>query len=102
MGVHTRVGKRGAVVIPVAIRRRLHLEEGTIVTIDEREEGVLLKPVAAGPTAAERHRFFEQLTAQVAATRADAQAWAEEVAERAELAGTLLDGLRDPADTYRG
>ncbi len=102
MMVHARVGKRGAVVIPVAIRRRFHLEEGTIVTIDERDEGVLLKPFAAGPTSAERQRFFEQLTAQVAATRADPQAWAEEEAERAELAGTLLDGLRDPADEFRG
>ncbi|HEY8744887.1 MAG TPA: hypothetical protein VIU62_17495 [Chloroflexota bacterium] len=48
------------------------------------------------PREDERQRFFADLTDQVAATRADPGAWNEEVAERAALEGTLLDGLFGP------
>lgn len=69
------------------------------------EEGggdVLQKATPAGPTAEERRRFFEEFTAQVKTARGDAQAWAEQEAERAALAGTLLDGLGVSAETAPG
>ena len=40
----TKVGKRGTVVIPAAIRRKCGLEEGSLVVAEAREEGVLLRP----------------------------------------------------------
>ena len=40
----TKVGKRGTVVIPAAIRRKYGLEEGSLVVAEAREEGVLLRP----------------------------------------------------------
>ncbi|HEX6677076.1 MAG TPA: hypothetical protein VF486_18860 [Actinomycetes bacterium] len=38
-------------------------------------------------------RFFAELDAAYARLRADPAAWEEELAERAELEGTLADGL---------
>lgn len=40
-----------------------------------------------------RERFFADLHAAYAHLRADQAAWEEELAERAELDGTLADGL---------
>ena len=45
----SRVGKRGSVVIPAKIRRRYQIEEGTLVTVEEREEGLLIRPAVAVP-----------------------------------------------------
>jgi len=40
-------------------------------------------------------RFFEDLNAGYARLKADSQAWAEELAERAEWDATVLDGVED-------
>ena len=45
----TKVGKRGTIVIPAELRRRLGLEEGTLVVAEEREGGVLIRPAVALP-----------------------------------------------------
>src|SRR4030042_6055833 len=45
----TKVGRRGAVVIPVGLRKKYGLEEGSLVIAEAREEGVLLRPAAALP-----------------------------------------------------
>jgi AbrB family looped-hinge helix DNA binding protein len=45
----TKVGRRGAVVIPVGLRKKYGFEEGSLVIAEARAEGVLLKPVAAIP-----------------------------------------------------
>jgi AbrB family looped-hinge helix DNA binding protein len=45
----SKVGKRGAVVIPAALRRRLGLTEGSLVIAEEREGGVLIRPAVALP-----------------------------------------------------
>jgi len=45
----TKVGKRGTVVIPAAIRRKCGLEEGSLVVAEAREEGVLLRPAVTLP-----------------------------------------------------
>lgn len=95
MATRTRIGKRGTLVIPAALRRRYHLEDGAPVLVEEQDGGILLKPAPVTPSAEERRRFFTALADQAASTRADATAWAEETAEREALAGTLLDGLRE-------
>lgn len=78
------------------------MEEGAHLAIDERDGGVLLKAIPIRPSAEERRRLFEQFMAQVAATRADTPAWAEEQAERMQLESTLLDGLGDTGGPPRG
>jgi len=45
----TKIGRRGAVVIPVGLRKKYGFEEGSLVIAEARAEGVLLKPVATIP-----------------------------------------------------
>ncbi|MGD0919654.1 MAG: AbrB/MazE/SpoVT family DNA-binding domain-containing protein, partial [Thermodesulfobacteriota bacterium] len=45
----TKIGKRGAVVIPAGLRRKYGFEEGSLVVAEAREEGVLLRPVVTLP-----------------------------------------------------
>ena len=45
----TKIGKRGAVVIPVSLRRKYGFEEGSLVVAEAREEGVLLRPAVTLP-----------------------------------------------------
>jgi len=43
------VGKRGTIVIPAKLRRRFGIEEGDLVIVEEREEGVLIRRAIALP-----------------------------------------------------
>ncbi|MBW2031730.1 MAG: AbrB/MazE/SpoVT family DNA-binding domain-containing protein [Deltaproteobacteria bacterium] len=45
----TKVGRRGTVVIPAPIRRSYGLEEGSLVSVEARPDGVLLRPVVTLP-----------------------------------------------------
>jgi len=45
----TKIGKRGTIVIPAELRRRFALEEGSHVIIEEREDGLSVRPAAAVP-----------------------------------------------------
>jgi AbrB family looped-hinge helix DNA binding protein len=45
----SRVGKRGAVVIPARLRKRFGLEEGAFVIAEERPEGILIRPATLLP-----------------------------------------------------
>ena len=39
-----KAGARGQVVIPKKLRKKYHIENGTILEIDETDEGLLFKP----------------------------------------------------------
>lgn len=43
------MGRRGTVVLPARLRRKYALEEGTLVIVEERDEGLMLRPAAAYP-----------------------------------------------------
>jgi len=45
--IEVRIGKRGRVVIPAEVRRRLHLRDGDVLalTIDEDQNRLELQPV---------------------------------------------------------
>jgi AbrB family looped-hinge helix DNA binding protein len=62
MAETSRVGKRGAVVIPAALRRRFGIEEGSLVLAEERPDGILIRPAVALPletyTPARRAEFL--------------------------------------------
>lgn len=56
-----RVGKRGTLVIPATLRRRFGLNEGALIIVEERPEGILIRPAIAIATetyAAERKAAF--------------------------------------------
>ncbi len=44
-----RVGKRGAMVVPAKLRKRFGIEEGTVVTAEAREDGILIRPAVIIP-----------------------------------------------------
>jgi AbrB family looped-hinge helix DNA binding protein len=45
----SRVGKRGTIVVPAALRKQYGLEEGALFIAEEREDGILLRPAAVFP-----------------------------------------------------
>lgn len=45
----TKVGRRGTVVLPARMRRRLGLDEGALVVLEETGGGILLRPAAIRP-----------------------------------------------------
>jgi AbrB family looped-hinge helix DNA binding protein len=49
MSEFTRVGKRGAIVLPAKMRKRDGFEGGTMVVVEESEYGVLLRPAVVIP-----------------------------------------------------
>jgi AbrB family looped-hinge helix DNA binding protein len=44
-----KVGKRGTLVIPSRLRKRTGLSEGDLVIIEEKAEGLLIRPAVAMP-----------------------------------------------------
>jgi AbrB family looped-hinge helix DNA binding protein len=44
-----KVGKRGAVIVPARLRRQFGIEEGTMVTAEAREDGILIRPAVVLP-----------------------------------------------------
>ena len=83
-----KLGKRGAVILPAALRRRYRLEEGSLFAVEAREDGILLRPVVALPVETYTPERKAELLLANAVDAAD-RAWAE--AEVRKL------GL-DPAD----
>lgn len=48
--MHTsKVGKRGAIVVPARLRRKFGIREGSLVVAEERQEGILIRPAVALP-----------------------------------------------------
>lgn len=50
MADYIRMGKRGTLVIPADIRRQYGLDDGEMLVMEVRPEGLLLKPVQAYET----------------------------------------------------
>jgi len=45
----TKIGRRGTLVIPVDFRRSYGFQEGSLVIVEARSEGLLLRPVVTLP-----------------------------------------------------
>ncbi len=45
----SRVGKRGAIIVPARLRRKFGIEQGRLVVAEERAEGILIRPAVALP-----------------------------------------------------
>ena len=70
-----RVGKRGTIVIPARLRRQFHLEEGSYIIVEARQEGILIRPASLHPIeiyTPERKAQFLLMNAVDAADYADA------------------------------
>lgn len=44
-----RIGRRGVVVIPARLRRRFGLDEGSLIVVEEKNDGVLIRPAVVLP-----------------------------------------------------
>lgn len=44
-----RVGKRGSIIVPAKLRKRYGIEEGTMVSTEPREDGILIRPAVIVP-----------------------------------------------------
>jgi AbrB family looped-hinge helix DNA binding protein len=44
-----KVGKRGTIVVPANLRKRYGIHEGSLVTAEARDEGVLIRPAIVVP-----------------------------------------------------
>ena len=44
-----RVGKRGAIIVPARLRKQFGIEEGSIVTTEARDDGILIRPAVIVP-----------------------------------------------------
>ena len=72
-----KIGKRGVLIIPAALRRRYRLEEGSLLMVEPREEGILLRPVMALPVEIYSPERQAELLLQNAVDAED-YAWAEQ------------------------
>jgi AbrB family looped-hinge helix DNA binding protein len=73
----SKVGKRGAIVLPAKMRRRYGIEEGTMVVAEESPYGILIRPAVVVPVeiyAPERKAEFLLSNAVDAKDYRDAQA----------------------------
>jgi hypothetical protein len=76
----------------------VRVDNETYVALKQRaeERHISVGQVIADLLDAEKERqFWADVDASYAAMRADPEAWAEELALRRELDGTLMDGLDD-------
>jgi len=66
-----KVGKRGAIVVPAKLRRRFGIEEGTVVTAEEREDDILIRPAVVVPIERYTPERKAEFLLSNATTRAD-------------------------------
>src|SRR5437762_11357885 len=74
-----KVGKRGAIIVPARLRKRFGIEEGTLVTAEEREDGILIRPAVVVPVERYTPERKAEFLLSTATTRADYQKARKEV-----------------------
>lgn len=92
----SRVGKRGAVVIPAKLRKRFGIEEGTYVVAEEREDGVLIRPAVVLPI---EIYSLERKAEFLLNNAVDAESYAEAITEVRNMG---LDPRQIPHERPRG
>jgi AbrB family looped-hinge helix DNA binding protein len=60
-GMNVKIDKAGRIVLPKPVRDRLHLRQGSDLEIEERPEGVLLRPVHQRPSMVKKNGFWVHL-----------------------------------------
>jgi AbrB family looped-hinge helix DNA binding protein len=87
--MHATLSPKGQVVLPVAMRRRLRLDPGGTVEIEERSGGIFIRPAGSRPLPPARGTTQDLLAAIRAGTFAPGADWARikaGVARRARAA----------------
>jgi AbrB family looped-hinge helix DNA binding protein len=66
-----KVGKRGAIIVPARLRKRFGIEEGALVTAEETEDGILIRPAIVMPVERYTPQRKAEFLLSTATTRAD-------------------------------
>lgn len=53
-----KVGKCGAIIVPARLPKRFGIEEGMLVTAEEREDGILIRSAVILPVENLRHSWL--------------------------------------------
>jgi AbrB family looped-hinge helix DNA binding protein len=60
-GMNVKIDKAGRIVLPKPVRDRLRLRQGSDLEIEERPEGLLLKPVDQRPSMVQENGIWVHL-----------------------------------------
>lgn len=74
-----KVGKRGAIIVPARLRKRFGIEEGSLVTAEETEDGILIRPAVVIPVEKYTPERKAEFLLSTAISRADYQRARKEV-----------------------
>ena len=66
-----KVGKRGVIVVPARLRKRFGMEEGSLVTAEERDDGILIRPAVLIPVEKYSPQRKAEFLLSTATTEAD-------------------------------
>jgi len=75
----SKIGKRGTLVIPAALRKRFGLREGDLLIAEGTDRGILLRPAAAVPVEVYTKERIAEFLLNNAVDEADYQGALEEV-----------------------
>lgn len=77
----SRIGERGTVVLPEDLRRRFGLDDGTLVTAEASDGGILIRPVVPDPDEAIEIYTPERIAEFILSNAVDADDYANAVEE---------------------
>jgi len=60
-GMNVKIDKSGRIILPKPVRDRFRLRQGSNLEIEERPEGVLLKPVEQRPSMVKKNGLWVHL-----------------------------------------
>ena len=91
----SKVGKRGAIIVPAKLRKRFGIEEGSLVTAEEREDGILIRPAVVVPV----ERYTPERKAEFILSNATTQADYRQARKEVQKLGIDPDSIphRRPA-----
>ena len=84
-----KVGKRGAIVVPARLRTRYGIEEGTMVTAEAHQDGILIRPAVIVPI----ERYTPERKAEFLLTNAMDQADYQRVRKEVKKMGLDPDTI---------
>jgi AbrB family looped-hinge helix DNA binding protein len=86
-----RVGKRGTVVIPAALRQAYNIKDGTMLAAEKKEEGILLRSVLVLPL--ERYASLHNTVAPENDERAVKEAQEIDPEEKQQIRSALSEAF---------
>jgi len=84
-----KVGRRGTIIVPAKLRKRYGFDEGTMVTAEPTEDGVLIRPAVVVPV----ERYTAERKAEFLLTTATTERDYEEARKEVQKLGLDPDAI---------